>query len=113
MAKISTRVAFGEALAQLGGQNDKILVFDADVSTCTMTCYFGEKYPERFFNCGIQEANMVGMAAGASTVLYVTSPEVRGVVRASLNTRFLPPTTPPSSSSAKITMPRPISSFAA
>lgn len=70
MAKISTRVAFGEALAQLGGQNEKILVFDADVSTCTMTCYFGEKYPERFFNCGIQEANMVGMAAGASTAGY-------------------------------------------
>ena len=55
MAKISTRVAFGEALAQLGGQNEKILVFDADVSTCTMTCYFGEKYPERFFNIGIVE----------------------------------------------------------
>lgn len=72
MGKIATRNAFGEALAQLGGQNDKILVFDADVSTCTMTCFFGRKYPERFFNCGIQEANMVGMAAGASTCGYTS-----------------------------------------
>ena len=72
MAKIATRNAFGEALVKLGAQNDKILVFDADVSTCTMTCYFGEHYPERFFNCGIQEANMVGMAAGASTCGYTS-----------------------------------------
>ena len=70
MAKIATRVAFGEALAKLGEQNDKILVFDADLSTCTMTCYFGNKFPDRFFNCGIQEANMVNMAAGASTNGY-------------------------------------------
>ena len=70
MANVSTRNAFGEALAQVGAKNDKIIVFDADVSTCTMTCYFGEKFPERFFNCGIQENNMVGMAAGASTCGY-------------------------------------------
>ena len=70
MANVSTRNAFGEALAQVGAKNDKIIVFDADVSTCTMTCYFGEKFPDRFFNCGIQENNMVGMAAGASTCGY-------------------------------------------
>ncbi len=72
MAKIATRIAYGQALAKLGEKNDKVLVFDADVSTCTMTCYFGEKFPERFFNCGIQEANMVGMAAGAATCGYTS-----------------------------------------
>ena len=72
MAKVATRIAFGEALVKLGAKNDKILVFDADVSTCTMTCYFGQHYPERFFNCGIQEANMVNMAAGAASCGYTS-----------------------------------------
>ena len=70
MAKVATRNAYGEALVQIGAENDKILVFDADVSTCTMSCHFGEHYPERFFNVGIAEANMVGMAAGAATCGY-------------------------------------------
>lgn len=66
--KISTRVAYGRALAELGGVDGDIVVLDADVSTCTMSCYFGEKYPARFFNVGIAEANMVGMAAGMATL---------------------------------------------
>lgn len=61
--KISTRAAYGEALRDLGG-NENIVVLDADLSTCTMSCTFGEKYPERFFNMGIAEANMIDMAAG-------------------------------------------------
>jgi transketolase len=64
---IATRHAYGEALAELGGSNKQIVALDADVSTCTMSCIFGEKYPERFFNVGIAEANMAGMAAGMAT----------------------------------------------
>ncbi|MDC7289069.1 transketolase family protein [Blautia schinkii] len=61
--KISTREAYGRALAEYGGNPD-IYVFDADLKKCTMTEYFAEKYPERFFNIGIAEANMVNIAAG-------------------------------------------------
>ena len=72
MAKVATRNAYGEALVQIGAKNDKVLVFDADVSTCTMSCHFGENYPDRFFNVGIAEANMVGMAAGAASCGYTS-----------------------------------------
>lgn len=61
--KISTRVAYGRALEEYGN-NENIYVFDADLKSCTMTTYFAEKYPERFFNMGIAEANMVDVAAG-------------------------------------------------
>ncbi len=62
--KIATRNAYGEALTETGAENSKIVVLDADVSTCTMSCIFGRKFPDRFFNVGIAEANMVGIAAG-------------------------------------------------
>ena len=68
--KIATRHAYGEALAEVG-VNEKIVALDADVSTCTMSCMFGEKYPERFFNVGIAEANMVGVAAGMAASGYI------------------------------------------
>lgn len=61
--KISTRVAYGRALEEFGS-DENIYVFDADVKSCTMTTYFSDKYPERFFNMGIAEANMVDVAAG-------------------------------------------------
>ncbi|HUM84620.1 MAG TPA: transketolase family protein [Lachnospiraceae bacterium] len=64
--KISTRVAYGKALEEFGGRKD-IYVFDADLKSCTMTQYFAEKYPERFFNIGIAEANMVDIGAGFAT----------------------------------------------
>lgn len=60
---ISTRVAYGRALEEFGC-SENINVFDADLKSCTMTQYFAEKYPERFYNIGIAEANMVGIAAG-------------------------------------------------
>lgn len=66
--KIATRHAYGEALAELGGANPKVVAIDADVSTCTMSCYFGNKHPDRFVNVGIAEANMIGMAAGMATL---------------------------------------------
>ena len=64
----ATRLAYGESLAKLGAENDKIVVLDADLSHSTMTCKFAEKFPERFFNAGIAEANMVSMSAGMSTM---------------------------------------------
>ncbi len=66
MSEIATRNAYGKTLAELS-TNSKIVVLDADLSCCTMTCYFAAKQPDRFFNCGIAEANMVGVAAGMAT----------------------------------------------
>src|SRR5688572_24855272 len=60
----ATRDAFGEALKELGGAHDDIVVLDADLAKSTKTADFGEAFPERFWNVGIQEANMVGMAGG-------------------------------------------------
>jgi transketolase len=60
---ISTREAYGEELCRLGA-DENIVAFDADLSICTMSSYFGKKYPERFINAGIAECNMIGMAAG-------------------------------------------------
>jgi transketolase len=60
----ATRDAYGETLAELGGENDAIVVLDADLSGSTKTSLFAKKFPERFFNMGIAEANMIGTAAG-------------------------------------------------
>lgn len=62
----ATRKVYGRTLCEVGA-DERIVVFDADLSICTMTCYFAEKYPERFYNAGIAESNMAGMAAGAAT----------------------------------------------
>src|SRR5690242_20317035 len=61
---IATRDAYGEILAELGAENGQIVVLDADLSGSTKTGVFAKKFPERFFNMGIAEANMVGTAAG-------------------------------------------------
>ena len=60
----STREAYGKALVELGRQNPDIVVLDADLSKSTMTNIFAREFPERFFDCGIAEQNMIGMAAG-------------------------------------------------
>lgn len=60
----STRDAYGETLIELGKSNPNIVVLDADLSKSTKTVKFSKTYPERFFNVGIQEANMVGVASG-------------------------------------------------
>jgi transketolase len=61
---VATRKSFGQALAELGGKDTRIVVMDADLSKSTMSKMFADKYPERFFEMGIQEANMIGAAAG-------------------------------------------------
>lgn len=64
---IPLREIFGKALAELGGQNKNVVVLDADLANATRSILFWEKYPGRFFNMGIAEANMVSVAAGLST----------------------------------------------
>lgn len=65
--KIATREAYGKALAKLGQENEKVVVFDADLSKSTKTADFKKVCPERFINMGIAEANMMTVAAGIST----------------------------------------------
>lgn len=65
--KIATRGAYGDALVELAEKYPQLVVLDADLSGATMSKFFAAKYPERFFNCGIAECNMTGIAAGLST----------------------------------------------
>lgn len=67
MEKQATRESFGRALEELGMENKKVVVLDADLYNSTKTEYFKEKYPDRFINVGIAEADMIGTAAGLST----------------------------------------------
>ena len=69
--KIATREAYGKALVELGEQNKNVVVLDADLAGATMTKYFKAAHPERFFDCGIAEGNMVGVAAGLAAMGYV------------------------------------------
>ena len=66
-AEKATREAFGEALAQFGKEFPDIVALDADLSRSTMTKYFAQQFPERFFQCGLGEQNMIGIAAGLAT----------------------------------------------
>ena len=65
--QIATRQSYGEALLELGEENKNIVVLDADLSTATKTEIFAKKFPERFFDIGIAEADMMGTAAGLAT----------------------------------------------
>jgi len=63
----AVRFAYGEQLKKLGALYDKLIVFDADAAHSTRSIDFGEAYPERYYNVGISEANMVNMAAGMAS----------------------------------------------
>ena len=65
--KKATRESYGEALVELGRKNDKVVVFDADLSGATKTSGFAKEFKDRFFNMGIAEQDMVATAAGIST----------------------------------------------
>ena len=67
MKKIATRDSYGNALAALGAEHENLVVLDADLAGATKTGVFKKAFPDRFFDCGIAEANMVCMAAGLST----------------------------------------------
>ena len=67
MDKIATRESFGRALEELGMENKKVVVLDADLYNSTKTEYFKEKFQDRFINLGIAEADMIGTAAGLAT----------------------------------------------
>ncbi len=65
--KIATREAYGAALAEFGAKYENLVVFDADLAEATKTIKFKKAFPERFFDCGIAEGNMVSVAAGLAT----------------------------------------------
>jgi len=68
MIKTATRDAYGKALAELGQEKENLIVFDADLAGATKTSVFQKAFPDRFFDCGIAEGNMICAAAGASTM---------------------------------------------
>ena len=67
MKKVATRDSYGNALKALGAEFDNLVVLDADLAGATKTGTFKKAFPDRFFDCGIAEANMICMAAGMST----------------------------------------------
>ncbi|WP_353684797.1 transketolase family protein [Thermodesulfovibrio sp. 3907-1M] len=69
--RIATRQAYGLALVDLGKNNPNVVVLDADLSKSTYTVKFAKEFPERFFNAGVAEANMIGMAAGLATCGFI------------------------------------------
>jgi transketolase len=64
---LATREAYGAALIELGAQDPRVVVLDADLSKSTMTGKFGEKHPDRWFNVGVCEQNLIGIAAGLAS----------------------------------------------
>lgn len=84
MSKAFTRDSYGRALLELGKENKDIVVLDADLSTSTRTEWFAKAFPERFFNCGVAEQNLITMAAGLATcgkIVFVSSFAVFAVER--------------------------------
>ena len=68
------REVYGSALAELGNTNENIVVLDADLSGSTKSAMFRKAHPERFFNMGIAEQNMVATAAGMAAIATATAP---------------------------------------
>ncbi len=68
MKKVATRDSYGNALKELGASAENLVVLDADLAGATKTGVFQKAFPERHFDCGIAEANMIGVAAGLSTM---------------------------------------------
>ena len=64
---VATRMAYGDALVELGERHENVVALDADLAVSTQSIKFGKKFPERFFNVGTAEANMMSMACGLAT----------------------------------------------
>ncbi len=73
-SKINLREVFGETLVELGAVHKNLLVLDADLNTSARTVLFKQRYPDRFIQCGIAEANLFGVAAGLAAQGYITFP---------------------------------------
>ncbi len=73
-SKKPLREIFGETLVELGGKYKNLIVLDADLNTSARTVLFKQKYPDRFIQCGIAEANLFGIAAGLAAQGYITFP---------------------------------------
>ncbi|NMB99678.1 MAG: transketolase family protein [Thermoanaerobaculaceae bacterium] len=71
MEKKGTRDYYGKTLLELGRENPNIVALDADLSASTKTCLFAKEFPERFFDCGVAEADMIGTAAGLSLCGFI------------------------------------------
>ena len=69
--KVATRVSYGEALVELGNEHDDFVVLDADLAAATQTGKFKAAHPERFYDAGIAESNLMGLAAGIATTGHV------------------------------------------
>ena len=69
--KIATRASYGEALVELGAEHDDFVILDADLAAATQTGKFKAAYPDRFYDAGIAEENLMGMAAGIATTGHV------------------------------------------
>jgi transketolase len=85
MEKVSLRDAYGDTLVELGREDDRIVVLDADLSGSTKTAKFGKVFPDRFFNMGIAEINMMNVAAGLATtgkIPFVSTFAIFGTGRA-------------------------------
>ena len=82
-----TRKAYGDALVELGESHDEVVALDADLAVSTQSIEFGKRFPERFFNVGTAEANMMSMACGLATTGKVPTP------RRSRSSRPAAPTT--------------------
>ncbi|MEM7381415.1 MAG: transketolase family protein, partial [Bacteroidota bacterium] len=74
-----TRLGYADALIALGKENEKVVVLDADVAKATLTEKFEAVYPDRFFNCGVQEQNMLSAAAGLALEGFVPFASTFGV----------------------------------
>ncbi|WP_322182369.1 transketolase family protein [Neglectibacter caecimuris] len=85
------RTAYGKALVDLGKERQNVIVLDADLKTSTMTSLFADAYPKRFIQCGIAEANMMGIAAGLAHLGYVAFPTTFAafVIRKALDSFYM------------------------
>ncbi|MGD9093111.1 MAG: transketolase family protein, partial [Anaerolineales bacterium] len=82
---VPTREAFGQVLVELGREHEQIVVLEADISKSTRTCYFAQEFPDRFFQMGVAEGNMMVVAAGLATtgkIPFVSTYAVFGSMRA-------------------------------
>ena len=81
MGAKASRASFGEALNELAATNDRIVVLDADLSKSTMTNAFSKTYPDRYFEVGIAEGNMIGAGAGMALVSLTAVQWIRTPVK--------------------------------